>query len=236
VRKVIKTLLLAFRAVFWAVVATAALYALYTIATPFRAEDLPELKDGDIVFQSINTSQTLAIMVATHSVYSHVGIVEVTAEGPMVIEAVGPVRRVTLAHWVGQGIGDRIAIRRVDGLTEAQGKQVVKAAKALMGKPYDFYFFHDDEAIYCSELVYKAFARGPHMAVGKEEKIGDLSVDNFAVQKLIAQRWHNYPICKDAADYAACYARIMAQTLVSPESLNDDAKTKRIYSNYGLSF
>ncbi|PZP86942.1 MAG: peptidoglycan peptidase [Azospirillum brasilense] len=218
----------------WGGLASILLYLAYTLVTPYRYEDLPPLKDGDIVFQTINTSQTLAIMFATHSVYSHVGVVEMRDGKPMVIEAVGPVRVISLDKWVNQGMRDRVAIARVDGLTAEQGKATVAAAKAYLGKPYDFYFLDDEKRIYCSELVYKAFQKGAGIPVGTVEKVGDLSVDNFFVRDLIRKRWHNYPPCDGQKSFDACYATVMQQSLVSPVSLERDEKVKLIYSNYGL--
>lgn len=211
-----------------------ALYVMFALATPYAEKNLPPLKTGDVVLQAINTSQTPAIMFATHSIYSHVGIVHVVDGTPRVLEAVGPVREIPLEQWVRQGILDRITVMRVDGLSEAAGDAVAKAAQGYLGKPYDMYFYADDDAIYCSELVYKAFAQGAHIAVGKEERIGDLYVDNFAVRKLIRQRWKTYPLCKDSKDFEQCYGAIMAQTLVSPASQRRDAKLRVIYSNFGL--
>ena len=51
-----------------------------------------QLKDGDIIFQTTQSSQSKAIQLATHSRYSHVGIVYFDKRQPMVLEAVQPVR------------------------------------------------------------------------------------------------------------------------------------------------
>lgn len=212
------------------------LYALYIVATPYRSEALPQLANGDIVFQTDRTSQTLAIMFATHSLYTHVGVVKMMKGAPHVVEAVGPVRVVPLDKWARSGIGNRISVGRVEGLTSAQGLAVVKAAERYLGRPYDFFFLSDDRAIYCSELVYKAYADGMGLSVGKEQKVGELYVDNFAVRNIIRKRWMNYPPCRGLKGFEDCYAEIMSQPLVSPVALSDDAKVKRIYSNYGILF
>lgn len=204
---------------------------LFVLATPYAQTNLPPLRDGDIVFQTINTSQTLAILFATHSIYSHVGIVHMDGGTPMVIEAVGPVREISLDAWVRQGIGERITIGRVDGLTPVQAQAVIAQAKRYLGRPYDFFFLPGEDAIYCSELVHKAFAGGAAIEVGKEEKVGELYVDNAAVRRIIHERWQRYPLCNGVTDFTRCYDTIMAQTLVSPASQRRDPGLRIIYSN-----
>ena len=43
-----------------------------------------------------------------------------------------------------------------------------------MGKPYDPRFGWGDEALYCSELIHKAFLRGAGVALGEKERLGAL--------------------------------------------------------------
>lgn len=216
------------------VIAPPAAYKAYALLTPYSQEALPPLRDGDILFQTIKTSQTLAVLLSTRSLYSHVGVVHMVDGEPMVIEAVGPVREIPLDRWVRQGIMQRVTIGRIDGLTAQQGRAVAAAARTYLGKPYDFFFLPGDDAIYCSELVHKAFASGAGIEVGKEQEIRTLYVDNVAVREVIRQRWQDYPPCKGSRDMDDCYATIMQQTLVSPASQRRDAKLKVIYSNTGF--
>ena len=216
------------------VLAVPALYALYILLTPVSLGKLPPLRDGDLVFQTIRTGQSLAINFATLSPYTHVGIVKMEGTSPVVVEAVGPVREIPLDAWIKQGVGDRFAVARMKGLSKQQAASALAAARGYFGRPYDFYFLSGDDEIYCSELVYKAFRDGPDIALGKEQKVGDLFVRNFAVRALIEQRWQTYPPCNGVKDFNACYDRVMAQPLVSPASVYADSKLERIYSNYGV--
>ncbi len=50
------------------------------------------------------------------------------------------------------------------------------AAKKELGKPYDARYRWDDERLYCSELVVKAFARGAELSVGKQEVVKTLAL------------------------------------------------------------
>ncbi|MBL0316391.1 MAG: hypothetical protein IPP69_11655 [Flavobacteriales bacterium] len=54
--------------------------------------EFSELKSGDIVFQVNESGQGKAIQLATHSIYTHCGIVFMDQGKTMVYEAVQPVR------------------------------------------------------------------------------------------------------------------------------------------------
>lgn len=47
---------------------------------------------GDIIFQISRSSQSKAIQLATHSDYSHTGMLVIRNKKPYVFEAVGPVK------------------------------------------------------------------------------------------------------------------------------------------------
>ncbi len=200
------------------------------------AGDLPPLKTGDIVFQKTSTSASDAIMLASGSRYTHVGLVEVDGNGKAtVIEAVGPVRTIALDKWIAKGNGKRVTVKRVKGLTDEQAKGAIASARHYLGLPYDHYFYETRDQIYCSELVHAAFKDGPGLTVGKEEKVRDLNIDTGAAQKLIKQRWKSHPLCKDkgATSFKACYDLILDQTLVTPASIARDAQVEMGYTSFG---
>lgn len=201
------------------------------------AEDLPPLKTGDIVFQKTRTSASDAIMLASGTEYTHVGIVNIDSKGrPRVIEAVGPVQEVSLETWIKNGDGGRITVKRIKGLEEAQARQAIASARRYLGRPYDHYFYETRDQIYCSELVFAAFKEGPGLTVGREEQVRDLNIDTAAAQKLISQRWRSHPLCrtKGAKTFKECYAHILDQTLVTPASIARDPQMEMIYTSFGF--
>lgn len=222
----------------YAIQTFAALLAVLGVGlTLAPAEDLPPLKTGDIVFQETTTSASDAIMLASGTQYTHVGIVEIDKGGrPIVIEAAGPVQTVPLRDWIEKGNGSRVTIKRIKGLDEAQAKAATASARRYLGRPYDHYFYETRDQIYCSELVYAAFKDGPGIAVGREEKVRDLNIDTAAAQKLIRQRWKTHPLCKtrSARTFEACYALILDQTLVTPASIARDTRMELVYTSFGL--
>jgi len=70
------------------------------------------VKDGDIIFQTSRSSQSIAIQRATDSRYSHMGIIFTRGGSPMVYEAVQTVRYTPLAKWIDRG---RAAILSLSG-------------------------------------------------------------------------------------------------------------------------
>jgi hypothetical protein len=59
-----------------------------------------QLRDGDIIFQTSRSEQSTAIQKATHSQYSHMGIVFLRNGSPHVYEAIKTVQYTPLRKWV----------------------------------------------------------------------------------------------------------------------------------------
>lgn len=217
-------------------VAAAGMYA-WLETTRVSADDLPVLKTGDIVFQESGSTQSMAISLASRSLYTHTGIIEIDTQGrAQVIEAAGPVRTRPLLEWLRDGTAGRITIKRLDALTADDAAKVAAAAHTYDGRPYDFYFYDDAEALYCSELVHRAFKEGAEIRVGKVEQVKDLDIDNAAVRAIIEQRWRRHPLCREtnATTFETCYGLILEQKLVTPAAVARDGKLTTIFSNFGV--
>lgn len=198
--------------------------------------EIPPLKTGDIVFQNTANAAQQAIMLASGTEYTHIGLVEVDGKGrAQVIEAVGPVRVVPLDKWISNGTENRVTIKRVKDLSEADANEAVKRARFYLGRPYDHFFYEARDQIYCSELIYAAFKEGPDITVGAVERMGDLNIYTPAARKLIRQRWKAHPLCKakGAETFDACYGHIVEQTVVTPASIARDPQMELVYSNFG---
>ncbi len=211
--------------------------AVWLQATSVNARDLPPLRTGDIVFQESGSSQSAAIMLASRSLYTHTGLIEIDGDGHVfVVEAVGPVKRTPLPDWIARGTGGRITVKRLQSLDEKAARAVLAAAHAYDGRPYDFYFYEGRDAIYCSELVNLAFQDGGGIKIGNQQKLRDLHIDNAAARALIESRWREHPLCRDgkADTFQNCYPRILEQTLVTPASVARDSRLETVFSNFGL--
>jgi len=131
--------------------------------------------EGDVVFQSLPHNPLIdAIEGATTSPFSHCGILHRAGGGWVVIEAIGPVRETPLAAWIAQGRGKRYTAFRLDARYRGKIPAFIRAAQSYAGRPYDIHYDLDDAAIYCSELIYKAFQRATGERLGKLQKLGEL--------------------------------------------------------------
>lgn len=196
-------------------------------------EDLPTLQNGDLIFQTSWTEQTLAIAMASNSVYIHTGIIADNGDGNYtVIHAARHVIESPLHDWIHSGILSRFAVYRYQNLTPEQAGKIVATARTYIGTPYDFYFSPGKDAIYCSELDYLAYNESG-IDLGHPEKIGSLNINNRFVKEIIRQRWQEYPACKgEAITFDQCYDRIMQGDITTPQSIASDQHLRKIFSNY----
>ena len=177
--------------------------ALIGVAEGTQPPEVP-LQNGDVVLQASTSERSALIRKASRSPYSHVGLVEVAKDGVFIIEAVQPVSRTPLATWVKRGEGGWVTVLRPKSLDVKTRARVVAAAKKELGKPYDARYRWDDERLYCSELVVKAFARGANLSVGTQEVVKTLALSD------------------EELALAAKLGVSPAQTLVTPGSLAGD--------------
>jgi hypothetical protein len=152
-----------------------------------------EPRNGDIVFQTSRSSQSLAIQLATKSPYSHMGIVYLRDGEPFVFEAVQPVKLTPLRTWIERGDRKHFVAKRLreadSRLTPETLQKMRAAGEQLSGKDYDLYFEWSDDRIYCSELVWKVFERGAGIRLGAQETIADFDLSHPAVQAKVKERY-----------------------------------------------
>ena len=181
-----------------------------------------QLKDGDIIFQSMNSDLSKAIELATHSDYSHVGMVYKSKEGEwMVIEAVQPVQAIPLNSWIDRGVNDHYLVMRLNNadevLTEKAKEKMLAYGESLLGKNYDIYFEWSDERIYCSELVWKIYNHGTGISVGKAAQLKSFDLSHPLVKQKL-QEHYNGKIPMD-------------EKVVSPQAILESDKLYQVTKN-----
>lgn len=127
------------------------------------------LQNGDIIFQTSNSSQSKAIQLATNSPYSHMGIVYQKGANYWVYEAVEPVKLTPLNSWIKRGKGKHYVVKRLKDatvLTPSTLKKMKAIGQQYQGKHYDLYFEWSDDKIYCSELVWKIYKEAVGIELG----------------------------------------------------------------------
>lgn len=152
-----------------------------------------EPRNGDVVFQTSRSSQSLAIQLATKSPYSHMGIVYIREGEPFVYEAIQPVTLTPLAEWVARGERGHFVAKRLHDATARLTAERLQAMREVgerfAGKDYDLYFEWSDERIYCSELVWKVFDEGAEIQLGNRQTIADFDLTHPAVQAKLKERF-----------------------------------------------
>lgn len=192
----------------------------------------PDFRSGDLIFQTSLSQQSQVIQIASGSLYSHVGIVEVQPNGEkFVVEAISRVSRTPLSSWIARGKNGRYALYRSSALSETTGRQLVQAAKYFLGRAYDIYFTSLNNEIYCSELVDLA-ARKIGLKIGQYQKLGSLNMRHPQVRKLIEARWRGHPLCRSLPSFEACWGAIMQDSLITPVALARDSSWRKIYSSH----
>lgn len=98
-----------------------------------------------------------------------------------------------LTAWLERGVdGHYVVMRLKDGalLTPVVLEAMTQSGDALKGKPYDLWFQWSDSHIYCSELVWKMYARGTGIELARLRQFKDYdNVQHEEVQRLAAERF-----------------------------------------------
>jgi uncharacterized protein YycO len=148
------------------------------------------LHDGDIIFHTSRSAQSAAIQRATHSRWSHMGVIIHRGGKPYVYEAIATVRYTPLERWTARGDRGQYVVKRLKrGLTSQQTASLQRAAGKYSGKPYDLYFEWSDGRIYCSELVWKMYRDALGIEIGARQKLRDIDLTDPAVKAKMRERY-----------------------------------------------
>ncbi len=150
-------------------------------------------REGDLLFQTSRSSQSAAIQAATHSKWSHMGLLFRKEGRWMVLEAVQPVKYTPLQAWIRRGEGGHVEAKRVKAsvqrLTASDLAKLQRTGERFLGRPYDLTFEWDDRRIYCSELVWKAYERALGLKLGRLQTLADSDLSASAVKRKMAERF-----------------------------------------------
>jgi hypothetical protein len=179
------------------------------------------IKNGDVIFQTSLSGQSKAIQLATHSRYSHCGIIFKNDNEYFVLEAVQPVKHTPLDKWIARGQGGHFVIKRLKNADQIITSDVLTRMKQIgddfSGRNYDIYFDWSDESIYCSELIWKIYKRATGLELGRLEKLRDFDLTNEVVKQKMKERYgNNIPL---------------DETVISPASIFDSDLLTTVKSN-----
>lgn len=153
------------------------------------------LKNGDLIFQTSQSSQSQAIQLATKSKYSHCGIIYQEGEKYFVFEAIQPVKYTPLEQWIARGKEGKYVVKRLKNAAQVLNPEVLRKMKTVSegfkGKNYDLTFEWSDDKIYCSELIWKVYQRATGLEIGKLDKLSHFDLSAEAVKKKMKERYGN---------------------------------------------
>ncbi len=156
-----------------------------------------EPQNGDIIFHTSRSAQSVAIQRATNSQYSHMGIVFLKEGKAFVFEAVEPVKSTPLNEWIARGVKSRFVVKRLRNadqvLTAAALARMQEEGERFRERHYDIYFEWTDDRVYCSELVWKIYERATGIEIGNLQEIGDFDLTDRLVRKKVWERWSGAP-------------------------------------------
>lgn len=172
---------------------------------------------GDFVFQSLPHIDLVdAIEGATGSRYSHVGMV-IDKDGAWYVrEAIGPVQDTPLYLWILRGRGRNFDVYQLKPAFRKNIEPMLAASKKYLDRPYDFRYRLDDEFIYCSELLYKAYYDATGVRLGKLIKLGQL---NWKPYSATIEKYERGPVPLD-------------RDMITPVDLSRAAELEWTYGNY----
>lgn len=157
------------------------------------AEMESKIQSGDIIFQSTQSRQCEAVKLATHSEYSHVGIIFEDEGEWMVYEAVQPVKKTPLNDWIQRGENNHYVVKRLKNSKKVLTASVLEEMQAIgednIGKNYDIYFNWSDDEIYCSELVWKIYDEAAGIHIGELKQLKDFDLTSESVRTIMAERY-----------------------------------------------
>lgn len=179
---------------------------------------LPAIQEGDILFQTSRSSQSLAIQRATDSPFSHMGVVLFQDGKPFVFEAVATVRYTPLAKWIARGKDGHFVVKRLSNasilLTPDKVARLHSVAHTFQGKPYDLTFEWSDQRFYCSELVWKLYQRSLGIEIGQRQRLRDFKLDDPAVRAKLKDRYgHHIPLNEPVISPAAMFNSDLLQVV-----------------------
>ena len=176
---------------------------LFVFAIAYAAQKMQkpndEIKDGDIIFHTSLSRQSMAIQLATRSKYSHCGIIYKTNGRYYVYEAVQPVSRTPLDKWIARGKDSKYVIKRLKNADDVLTVEIIKKMQSVgatfLGKNYDNTFEWSDKRIYCSELIWKIYQRAAGIEIGRLEKLKDFDLSSEIVKTKMKERYgKNIPL------------------------------------------
>jgi hypothetical protein len=151
------------------------------------------LRNGDIIFQSASFPDALAIRKVTKSPFSHCGVLFKEGDEWFVYEAAQSVSKTPFKDFIKNGDDGKYVVCRLQKadtvLTDVALKKMLDFLNHNVNKAYDHKFAWNDDEMYCSELVWKAYYHATKLKVGKLSILGDYDLSDPLVREQVEKKW-----------------------------------------------
>ncbi len=140
-----------------------------------QARTQSTLQTGDLVFQNTQGQIGQMVAAATDSQVTHVGVVVYRNGQPWVVEARRRVRWLSLRQFEAAGTPKSMRIMRLKHeMSTTQKRALERQLVHYAGRKYDSRFRWGDKRLYCSELVWMAFKKGPGIEIARLQRKSQL--------------------------------------------------------------
>ncbi|MDO6592261.1 YiiX/YebB-like N1pC/P60 family cysteine hydrolase [Neptuniibacter sp. 1_MG-2023] len=139
-----------------------------------------KVKEGDIIFISIDSFLYRQVAKGTGSWTSHVGfIVQENNQWYVLESAVPKVTRCPLRKFLSRTTNNEVSVMRVkEGLNQEQIDKLKYAAEEKMGIYYHLGFKYDSKRQFCSKFVHHIFKEALGIEIGKVQTLEALLQEN----------------------------------------------------------
>jgi hypothetical protein len=177
-------------------------------------------QNGDLIFHTSRSEQSKAIQLATHSKYSHCGIIYQTNGKTMVYEAIGPVTFTPIETWIKRGKKRHYVVKRLknaENILTAKALQKMRVVgERFQGRDYDLTFEWSDDKIYCSELIWKIYYEATGLELGKTQHLRDFDLSSTTVRRKLEERYGTQiPLDETVISPAAIFESNLLETIIS---------------------
>ena len=137
------------------------------------------IKNGDLIFVGAQTEELSGAInrvtkLSDETNFDHVGLIEKTADSIFVLHAapMGGSQREEIHHFYTSQTekNNKIVIYRLKNEYQSTIPHAIEKAKTMLGKPYNWLYILNDDELYCSDFIERAF---------RDDKVFELIPMNF---------------------------------------------------------
>lgn len=191
---------------------------------------MKDWRDGDLIVQQATDVPVLPVFGDVENPPVHIGIVTLTPDGPMVIEARDTVVETPLKAFIAAGYTNDYVVYRITGLDRARATTVVASARGMLGRPGDFFLDETPERLYSSELVRISFLKAG-VSIGRTDRMRTLARGNRNVEVAFGAKWPNsLPCRKRYLDSAQCWTTVSSYEVAPPQWVMADPQVAEVFA------